>query len=140
MFPAQQVDLAATRAATRRVEGTRKTITNHDLGRGRGPVTVVQSKDLPPLQLPKERKRTPSVTVYSATWCPACQRLKGYLRRKGVSANFIETDQLSKSARRDAYKEMKRLAGANAAYPTVVIGDQVVVGFDVARIQRLLDS
>jgi glutaredoxin 3 len=62
-----------------------------------------------------------------------CNRVKEFLSRKGVQ--FVERDV---SQDESALTELEAL-GAMAT-PVTVINGQVVVGFDKARLEQLLDT
>ncbi len=73
-----------------------------------------------------------NVTVYSTPTCPYCHQVKAYLSQRGVE--FTEYDV---SVDRTAAKEMIRKSG-QMGVPVITIDDQVVVGFDRARLEQLL--
>ena len=72
------------------------------------------------------------ITVYTTPTCPYCHHVKDFLTRRGVE--FSEYDV---SVDRAAAEEMVRKTG-QMGVPVTVIGDQVVVGFDRARLEQLL--
>jgi len=72
------------------------------------------------------------VIVYSGPGCPACGQLKAYLRRHGVG--FREVD-ISRDPR--AAAKIARRSGMMAVPQTDVNG-RLVVGFDRAKLDRLL--
>lgn len=73
-----------------------------------------------------------SVVVYSGPGCPACGQLKTYLRRHRVS--FREVD-ISRDPR--AAEKIARRSG-QMAVPQTDINGRLVVGFDQAKLDRLL--
>lgn len=73
-----------------------------------------------------------SVVVYSGPGCPACGVLKTYLRRHGVA--FREVD-ISRDPR--AAETIARRSGMMAV-PQTDINGRLVVGFDQAKLDRLL--
>ena len=73
-----------------------------------------------------------NVTVYTTPTCPYCHRVKDFLTQRGV--NFTEHDVLID---RVAADEMIRKSG-QMGVPVITIDDQVVVGFDRARLENLL--
>jgi len=73
------------------------------------------------------------VKVYSTPTCPYCVRLKEYLRQKNI--NFINVDV---SSDRPSLEEMVKITG-QMGVPVVVIDGNVVVGFDKAKIDSLLN-
>jgi len=80
------------------------------------------------------------VRLYSASWCGVCTKARSFLKRKGIP--FVEKDvekdrgataEITAAARR-AGVDPSRLSGV----PILVIGDQVLVGFDPQRVLRLV--
>ena len=71
------------------------------------------------------------VIVYSTRTWPHCPTAKNYLANKGVS--FVEKDIKADSAAR---KELMALGSMSV--PTIKIGDEVIVGFDQAKIDKIL--
>lgn len=74
----------------------------------------------------------PAVKIYGTPTCPFCQRAKLFLKERGVA--FEEFDVASDRARA---VEMMRISGQRAV-PVIVVGSEVVVGFDQARLEALL--
>lgn len=72
------------------------------------------------------------VTVYSGPRCPACGQLKAYLRRHGVAFREVDISRDPRAADRIA-----RRSGMMAVPQTDVNG-RLVVGFDRAKLDRLL--
>lgn len=72
------------------------------------------------------------VVVYSGPGCPACGRLKAYLRQHGVS--FREVD-ISRDPR--AAEKIARRSG-KMAVPQTDINGRLVVGFNQAQLDGLL--
>ena len=75
-----------------------------------------------------------NIKVYSTTTCPWCKVAKDYLRSRQVAFDDIDVglDQA-------AAAEMIRVSGQYGV-PVITIGDGVVVGFDQAKIDRLLSQ
>ena len=75
----------------------------------------------------------PTVTVYSTTTCPWCDRTKEYLRSKNVPFKDVDV-----SADIDAAREMVRISGQQGV-PVVATDQEVIVGFDQLRLARIAD-
>ena len=71
------------------------------------------------------------IRIYSTPTCPFCQRAKLFLKERGVA--FEEFDVASDRARA---AEMMRISGQRGV-PVIVVGSEVVVGFDQARLEAL---
>jgi glutaredoxin 3 len=73
-----------------------------------------------------------NVAVYTTPTCPYCHQVKQFLGQRGVK--FTEHDV---SVDRAAAAEMIQKTGQRGV-PVTIIDDQVVVGFDRARLEQLL--
>ncbi len=78
-----------------------------------------------------ERSHQPRVVLFTGASCPWCAAARQYLRQRRV--RFHEVDA---SRDRKAQRELERrhIRGV----PVLLIGNQAVVGFDRAKIDRLL--
>lgn len=65
-----------------------------------------------------------AITVYTARYCPHCQRAKGLLKRKNLS--FQEIDVTDDPEKR---KEIEERYGWMSV-PLIVVGDQCIGGAD----------
>ncbi len=72
------------------------------------------------------------VKIYSTPTCPYCKIAKEYLSSKGIAYSELDV-----SVDRLAQEELVKLSG-QMGVPVIVINEQVVVGFDKARIDSLL--
>jgi glutaredoxin 3 len=75
---------------------------------------------------------TPKVKVYSTPVCPWCVRAKDFLKEHGIKFEDIDV-----SRDHDAAHEMIEKSGQTGV-PVIIVGDQVVVGFDRERLMKLL--
>jgi thioredoxin reductase (NADPH) len=74
----------------------------------------------------------PSITMYSKSWCPYCERAKHLLGDKGQS--YEEIDVEAEPGRLD---EMVERSGGRRTVPQIFIGDRHVGGFDdLADLER----
>lgn len=74
------------------------------------------------------------IKVYTTPTCGYCQQAKRFLSERGV--NFTEYDV---SRDRVAAEEMVSKTG-QMGVPVIVFGDQVVIGFDRARLEKLISG
>ena len=72
------------------------------------------------------------VVIYSTPTWPYCIRAKEYLSRKGIS--YVEHD-VAKD--RDKADEMIKKSG-QMGVPVIIVNDEVIVGFNQARLDELL--
>lgn len=73
-----------------------------------------------------------SVTVYSTPTCSWCTRLKDYLKDNKIKFRDIDVSKDQKAA-----EDMVKRSGQQGV-PQSLIGGQVIVGFDKAKIDSLL--
>ncbi len=74
------------------------------------------------------------IIIYSTPTCTYCKLAKDYFNQKGIA--FEEHDVL---ADMDKRKEMVDRSG-QLGVPVILIGDEVIVGFDKERIEALLSK
>ncbi len=79
------------------------------------------------------RRRVP-VVMYSTAWCGVCKRARAYLVEKRIE--FEEHDVDQNAAAREEYLRLN----PRRSVPTIKIGDEVVVGFSPAAVERALDA
>ena len=72
------------------------------------------------------------VVIYSTPTWPWCKRVKEYLSQKSIS--YQEKDV---AADRDAAREMIEKS-KQMGVPVIIIDDEIVVGFDQAKLDELL--
>ncbi|MCF8366367.1 MAG: thioredoxin family protein [Bacteroidales bacterium] len=77
--------------------------------------------------------RQPSVTVYSTPSCSWCTTLKTHLRRHNIRFTDIDVSRDQSMA-----EELVRKSGQQGV-PQTEIDGEIIVGFDKARINRLLN-
>ena len=75
---------------------------------------------------------TPEVTIYSTPSCHFCHMAKDFFKEKNVA--YTEHDVASDLERR---KEMIEKSG-QMGVPVIIIGDELTVGFDKPKIEKLL--
>jgi len=80
---------------------------------------------------------SPHVKMYTLSTCHHCKAAKKFLTGCGVAFEFTDVDQLTGAEREAILAEVRRL-NPECSFPTIVIGDQVVVGNDEAKIRKAL--
>ncbi|MBE0477038.1 MAG: glutaredoxin family protein [Coriobacteriia bacterium] len=77
------------------------------------------------------------VKLYALSTCPYCRMTRKFLDDEGVEYEEVEVDKLEGAEREDAVEEVRRVSGGTS-FPVVVAGEEVIVGFDKARIKKTL--
>lgn len=80
-----------------------------------------------------------AIKVFALSTCPYCKQARAFLDDNGTPYEAVEVDKLTGQERADAVEEVKRLSGGTS-FPVIVMGDEVVVGFDKARIQKFITA
>ena len=73
-----------------------------------------------------------NVVIYSTNTWPWCFRAKEYLSKKGVTFTDYNV-----GADREKAKEMIQKSG-QMGVPVIIIGNEIIVGFNQAKIDELL--
>lgn len=79
------------------------------------------------------------ITLYALSTCIWCKKTKEMLSSLGVGFDYIYVDLLKGEDRAEALEEIKRY-NPNISFPTLVIGDNVVVGFREKEIREALNG
>lgn len=75
--------------------------------------------------------------LYSLSTCGHCKACKRFLGECGVEYEFTDVDLLSEEDRNEVITEIKNLT-SRCAFPTIVIGDKVIVGFREQELREAL--
>ena len=79
----------------------------------------------------------PRVFVYALSTCGHCRAAKKFLADKGVEYDSIDVDLLPRDDLRKTLSEVAKL-NPSQSFPTIVIGDVVIVGNREAEILEAL--
>ncbi len=77
------------------------------------------------------------VILFGLSTCPYCRMTKKFLDEAGVEYELTEVDLLEAEEKESAVAEVKRLSGGTS-FPVVIVGEEVIVGFNKKRIKELL--
>jgi len=77
------------------------------------------------------------VKIYTLSTCSHCKTTKKFLHDCNVVYDAIDVDLLQGEERAAIIEEVKKL-NPNCSFPTLLIGDQVIVGFKENEIKEAL--
>lgn len=77
------------------------------------------------------------VRLYTLSTCGHCKAVKQFLREKGISYEFTDVDLLEGEERARVLEEV-RAVNPSCSFPTIVIGDTVIVGNREDEIKKAL--
>jgi glutaredoxin-like protein NrdH len=81
----------------------------------------------------------PQVFLYALSTCPWCRKTKQLLAEADVPFDYVDVDLLADDEADAAAERAHAVSGARV-FPVVVIGEEVVVGYDPDRIAELLKT
>jgi glutaredoxin-like protein NrdH len=79
------------------------------------------------------------IKLYALSTCVHCRGCRDLLNKSGCAYDCIDVDKLEPAERKRALEEIKTL-NPRISFPTLVIGDKVIVGFKKEEIQEILKS
>lgn len=75
--------------------------------------------------------------LYSLSTCSHCKSCKRFLGDCGVEYEFTDVDLLPEADRNEVIDEIRKLTD-RCAFPTIIIGEKVIVGFREDEIRSAL--
>ena len=86
----------------------------------------------------KERNMTEKpIKLYTLSTCSHCKSTKKFLNECTVQYEFVEVDLLEGEERKAILEDIKKL-NPRCSFPTLIIGDEVIVGFKEKKIREAL--
>lgn len=79
------------------------------------------------------------ITLYALSTCVHCRSCKDLLNQSGLAYDCIDVDKLDPMQRKQILEEVKQL-NPKISFPTLVVGNRVIVGFKKEEIQEVLES
>lgn len=79
----------------------------------------------------------PTVFLYALSTCGHCRNTKRLLDEKGVEYDFIDVDLLPKDDLNKVLDDVRKL-NPSTSFPTIKIGDKIIVGYQEAAILEAL--
>jgi len=77
------------------------------------------------------------VKIFSLSTCSHCKATKKFLGDCTIKYDFVDVDLLQGEERAAILEEVRKF-NPNCSFPTVVIGDKVIVGFKENEIKEAL--
>ncbi len=77
------------------------------------------------------------VKIYALSTCSHCKAAKKFLKDHGVANLCTDVDLLTGEERKTTIEEVKKYNPA-CSFPTIIIGEKVIVGFNELAIREAL--
>lgn len=81
--------------------------------------------------------KQPDTKLYTLSTCSHCKSVKRMLNECNVEYDFVDVDNLSGDERKMIIEDIKKL-NPRCSFPTIVIGNTVIVGFQEDKIREAL--
>ena len=75
--------------------------------------------------------------LYTLTTCLHCKAVKRFLKEHGIGFDCVEVDMLNGQEKMDVLSELMNISGT-CRFPTIVIGEKVIVGFRENKLREAL--
>jgi glutaredoxin len=66
-----------------------------------------------------------------------CKATKKFLKKNGIDFDYVDVDKLDGEEKEKVHEEVLKLTGG-LRFPTIVIGDKVIVGFYEDKLREAL--
>ena len=80
---------------------------------------------------------TRNVRMYTLSTCSHCKATKRFMDDNNIEYSFSDVDQLHGEERAAVLDEVKKI-NPRLSFPTIVIGDHIIVGFKENEIREAL--
>lgn len=79
----------------------------------------------------------PPVKMYTLSTCSHCKATKKFMDECAVQYEFIDVDLLEGAERTATINDVKKL-NPNISFPTIIIGDKIIIGFNEEKLRKAL--
>jgi len=77
------------------------------------------------------------VKIFTLSTCSHCKATKKFLNDNGITFEFIDVDQVQGAQRENILDEVVKY-NPQRSFPTIIIGDKIIVGFKEDDIREAL--
>jgi len=78
------------------------------------------------------------IRMYTLSTCSHCKAAKRFLEDNGIAYDYRDVDLLGPADRAAVLEDVKKL-NPRLSFPTIVVGETVIVGFKEKEIREALD-
>lgn len=93
--------------------------------------------DNPSNKTPNNTSDDPNVKIFSLSTCSHCKSTKRLLTECTVKYEFVDVDLLEGEERKAILEDVRKF-NPKCSFPTVIIGEKVIVGFKEKEIKEAL--
>ena len=85
----------------------------------------------------EENSNNPNITLYALSTCAWCNKIKRFLAEHELEYEGIDVDLLA-GEEKQAVRDKVRAVNPRRSYPTMVVGEETLVGYDEDRLKEVL--
>jgi glutaredoxin-like protein NrdH len=78
------------------------------------------------------------IKLFTLSTCSHCIRTKRFFKDNGIDMEFVDVDLLA-SAERESVMNEVRMLNPDCSFPTICIGDTIIVGFNEEKLKKALN-
>lgn len=78
------------------------------------------------------------VKLYALSTCSHCKRTKQFFQDCKIVVDIVDVDLMTGKEREDIIEEVKKY-NPRCSFPTILIGDRVIVGFNEPELREALN-
>jgi glutaredoxin len=78
-----------------------------------------------------------NVQIFSLSTCGHCKSTKKLLEKFSIKFDFVDVDLLDRDQRKETLEDIKKV-NPKLSFPTIIIGDKVIVGYKEDKIKEAL--
>lgn len=79
-----------------------------------------------------------TVKMYTLSTCGHCKAAKQFLGEHDIAHEYTDVDLLEGDARKSTMDEIRKI-NPGCSFPTILIGEKVLVGFNEKKLREELD-
>jgi len=78
------------------------------------------------------------IKLYTLSTCSHCIRTKRFFKENDIDMEFTDVDLLTGAERERVMNELRKL-NPDCSFPTICIGDDIIVGFNEEKLRKALN-
>ncbi len=80
----------------------------------------------------------PNIKLYTLSTCSHCIRTKQFFQDNAIDMEFVDVDLLTGAERERVMDEVRKY-NPDCSFPTICIGDHVLIGFNEEKLKKALN-
>ncbi|MBI5578360.1 MAG: glutaredoxin family protein [Deltaproteobacteria bacterium] len=86
---------------------------------------------------PSKDKSQPDVKIFSLSTCSHCKAAKKFISECTIKYDFIDVDMIEGDERKAIIEDIRKF-NPRCSFPTIIIGEKVIVGYKEKEIKEAL--